>query len=69
MEIKTKYNIGDEVWFMHNNKIANSRIEYISTLSSKNSKTVIRYEVMLKNYLIIKEGDVFPTKQALIDSL
>jgi hypothetical protein len=33
MTIETKYNIGDEVWVMHNNKAMGWQIERISYMS------------------------------------
>lgn len=71
MEIKTKYNIGDKVFVLHNDRICVFYVEYINTESDKNS-TNIRYTVrsvkgsFLADY---KEAYLFPTKEELLKSL
>lgn len=68
MLIKTKYNIGDEVWFMFDGKPLNGKINRISEYT-------IKIEVIFedgKEYLFsrdIKGFDLFPTKEELIKSL
>ena len=67
MEIKTKYNVGDKVFVLHNGRICVFYIEYINTESDKNG-TNIRYTVrsvkgsFLADY---KETDLFKTKEEL----
>lgn len=76
MEIKTKYNIGDEVYFIHNNKVNNSRIKSIEVTCISNydalyptePKVVITYHVMINNTRYC-EYDLFKTKEELINSL
>lgn len=75
-----KYNLGDRVWFMYDNKTTYGEIVAIKFIakfphpSTNHDKTFsIEYE-MLRNdfiYQSFKENarDVFPTKQALLDSL
>ncbi len=71
MTIETKYNIGDTVWFMKNNKLTQGKI------------TVITVESVIGNSILISHGlnngdttrppysenELFPTKQDLINSL
>lgn len=73
--VKTKYNVGDEVFFMHQNNIKNGKIErIIFTLSTSmypqwcsNTLTFsVRCEGDLLNF---RETDIYKTKSALIKSL
>lgn len=64
MTIETKYNIGDEVWFMghqgypHRDRVASIRI--MSDLS------ILYY---LEVNLSREENELFPTKEELVKSL
>lgn len=77
MEIKTKYNVGDALYFIENNKIINREIEHIGVKVTENLNISIKYycytmpkEVMDTNPLIgVNEEDCFPTKEELIKSL
>lgn len=68
MTIETKYNIGDEVWFMFDGKPLNGKIARISEYT-------IKVNVIFedgKEYLFgrdIKGFKYFPTKEELIKSL
>ena len=68
MTIETKYNIGDEVWFMFDGKPLNGKIARIS-------EHTIKVEVRFKDgkdYLFsreIKGFKHFPTKEELLKSL
>lgn len=68
MAIETKYNIGDEVWFMFDGKPLNGKIARISEYT-------IKVEVIFKDgkeYLFsrdIKDFKLFPTKEELLNSL
>ena len=80
MEIKTKYNIGDEMWTMHDNKVIcftikginikvedKTLVEYISSEKFKqHSYFSDRLEYMP---LYIKEEKVFLTREELLKSL
>lgn len=72
MVIKTKYNIGDEVWFMRNNKVLSApigRVEY----STDGKFYSLSYQ--LRGYMEglhpdnFQEHQLFQTKEKLIDSL
>ena len=68
MKIETKYNIGDEVWFIFDGKPLNGKIVKISEYT-------IKIEVRFKDgkdYLFsreIKGFELFPTKEELLKSL
>lgn len=68
MKIETKYNIGDEVWFMFDGKPLSGKIARIS-------EHTIKIEVRFKDgkdYLFcreIKGFNLFPTKEELLKSL
>ena len=67
MQIETKYNINDEVWFINNNKVKNLSIMAIMTFFEKNTLTI---EYGLNSYIgKFKESDLFATKEDLIKSL
>lgn len=73
MNLKTKFNVGDSVWFIYNNKVENKEIYSIDiNVNSKN--TVINYDISLfpeKPHATTKkpENTVYKTKQELLDSL
>lgn len=71
MDIKTKYNIGDEVWFMNENKACVSFIEDVRVKkNSKNTKIEYMVESMQKkDFGLKKEQDLFPSKEELLKSL
>lgn len=65
MEIKTKYNIGDTVWFMHKNRCVSMKIENI------NIEVKIKYiqYIFNESEIWISEKYLFPTKEELLKSL
>lgn len=68
MTIETKYNIGDEVWFLFNGEPLNGKVARISEYTIK--VTVIFKDG--KEYLFgmdIKGAKLFPTKEELLKSL
>ena len=68
MTIETKYNIGDEVWFMFDVKPLKGKVVRISEYT-------IKVKVIFKDgkeYLFsrdIKDFKLFPTKEELLKSL
>ena len=74
MDISTKANIGDTVFFMSGNKVTTGQVKYIRIeirevpipLGFKNQVTIVNH--ISNNYRIL-EQDVFLTKQELLDSL
>ena len=71
MTIETKYNIGDEVWFMNENKVYVSFIEDVRVKrNSKNTKIEYMVESMQKKDFGLKEESaLFPSKEELLKSL
>lgn len=71
MTIETKYNIGDEVWFIWENKVYVSFIEDVRVKrNNKNIKIEYMVESMQKkDFGLKKESDLFPTKEELLKSL
>ena len=69
MIIETKYNIGDEVWFLYNREPINKDIRAIKTGASRRLQ-YIKY-VFRENELSFEkdESELFPTKEELINSL
>ena len=65
MDIKTKHNIGDNVWVISENKIEELPVEEIYVTISKHGTTI---EYVIRE-LEIEEDSVFKTKQQLIKSL
>lgn len=72
MTIETKYNIGDEVWFMQDNKVCSDTITAIHTYRTETISNItygfgksIRSQIIA----IINERDLFPTKEELLKSL
>lgn len=65
MTIETKYNIGDEVWLMYNNRAFNGVVE--SVVSVQNTTCyMIRSFSGKKRFM---ESLLFPTKEKLLESL
>ena len=68
MEIKTKFNPGQRVYLLYDNKVEQDLIITLNvTLGSKHLTPVICY--YLENCGMRREKDLFATKQELIDSL
>lgn len=74
MQIKTKANIGDETFFMSENKVKTSTVRHIKieateeeTQFGTKDKVSILYHTSSENKLY--EEDTFLTKQELLDSL
>ena len=77
MTIKTKYNIGDEVWTIVENRVQCLRIEGVSinTLDETfdESGKLVSYRLRIKYYFgdgeWVNDGYCFSTKEDLIKSL
>lgn len=65
MTIETKYNIGDEVWFMYRNKVFSGRIVGIFIRSNGISYKIVS---IIKG-MWFSESNLFPTKEELLKSL
>ena len=74
MGIKTKYSIGDTVWFLHNNRVKHGNVIgiFVSVCSYETGvKQSESYTVRLPvaNAEISDVTDAFPSKEDLINSL
>lgn len=77
MTIETKYNIGDEVWAIVENRVQCLRIEgvKINTLDEtfNESGKLVSYRIRIKYYLgdgeWVNDINCFPTKEELLKSL
>ena len=71
MEIKTKFNLEDEVYFMHSNSIVKDKICIIDckVQNWKNTEISIEYIFAYMSRTVVKEDKCFATKQELLDSL
>lgn len=76
MKITTKFNLGDEVWFIYNNQVRNSTIISIGT--NTNGKALLGGGQTHIGYHLANdpatpsgwdESKLFPTKSALLASL
>ena len=65
MTISTKYNIGDTVWFMHDNKCVSKKVENI------NIDVYHKYVQYMfdENSIWLSEKHLFSTKEELLKSL
>ena len=71
MTINTKYNIGDSIYSMYNNKVFLEHITRILTSTIKDHKGNIVIEVRYEtnNSRCLYENVVFSTKEELLKSL
>lgn len=69
MKIETKYNIGDEVWFMYIGQIQRSTITVIK-FHIWDGGHFLRYGMICNGYVIDRNEEyLFPTKEELLKSL
>jgi hypothetical protein len=73
MTIETKYNIGDKVWFMHQNLAKSAiivKIDIIVEISMNDTNIYKNIWYSLFNYQSsYAEQTIFPTKEELLKSL
>ena len=75
MEIKTKYNIGDGVWFMCDNKTRRGEILGVKAEINIMPKGPAQYnsysvrDSVTTGVCVFPEYDLFPTKEELLKSL
>lgn len=70
MKIETKFNIGDTVYFIYNNKIVSEKVYKLYVEKERGSSLSIKYGFEFQyDYAIINEGNCFVTKEELIKSL
>ncbi len=77
MTIETKYNVGDEVWFVHSDSVVSDKISAIRVDSTEKS-TTIHYTLKTARKIngsadcfVIgrNESHLYPTKADLLNSL
>lgn len=71
MEIKTKFNVGDTVHLLHDNKAVSATVLAIE-IGCYETETRINYDVRSEAQALrfaVKEAKVFATKQELLASL
>ena len=74
MEIITKANIGDEIFFLADNKVKTSTVRYIEIKITEDATQFGYKETITTVYYTshsnkLYQNEIFPTKQALLDSL
>ena len=73
MEYNTVYNIGDEVWFMHDNKPCSGKISqvcYSKYISPTDHKFCVSERYRVRNVPeLFTEESFFESKEDLLDSL
>ena len=72
MDIKTKYDLGQSVFFMKDNKVATSSIKQISIDVWYNKNNEIRMRIHYYLFSVdqfYEEDNLFLTKEELIESL
>jgi hypothetical protein len=73
MQITTKYSIGDEVWFMDNNRPVRANVGIVQTFASECAETITYKVKKLPNGNLdpveLYESKLFPSKQELLASL
>ena len=67
MTIETKYNVGQKVWILHRNTIREETVIEIKIEVNKRGKAEIIYDIRYMED--VSESELFPSKQALLDSL
>lgn len=70
MEVKLKFKVGEEVFFMHNNKVCEGTI--VKTTITIESCTEIKYKIKIKGTFHNKsllETKIFKSKEDLLKSL
>lgn len=72
MNIETKYNLTDKVWYMRDNQIKESEITYIYSTTSntmaEGQTTWIEYGIAAQSGTL-SEKILYPSKQDLLNSL
>ena len=66
MKIETKYDIGQQVWFMHKLKPICEKVTSLTIYT--HNRLVIEYFFEVP-FVFIREENLFRTKQELLDSL
>ena len=67
MEVKTKFNVGDMVWYIYNNKVSHLDVTAVSISVYSDSDPIIKYTLHYDYEL--DESKLFTTKEELLKSL
>ncbi len=75
-QIQVKANLGDIVWFIHNNEIKSDKVHSIQVYNTCSwyyffKKSTLRYKFYRRNddYILKKEENIFLSKEELLKSL
>lgn len=68
ISVKTKFNIGDRVWLITNNKVHSSDITGIGICVESMDEFKVQYILHYESSWV-DEGKLFPSKKVLIESL
>lgn len=70
MKVESKYNVGDEVWIIHNGKPAKYKVNEINIVIRQAPITILYHLIATKRaYTMSFEEFLFPTKDELLKSL
>jgi len=72
MIIETKYDVGSEVWFMHQNKITSRYIYSVEPIACNTYDRGISIKARYRleeSGQYLSDNDLFPSKEALLQSL
>lgn len=75
MEITTKYDIGDQIWFIHDNKAQGAKVQGIritvcdESLKEKNKDGCVEVEYDWRYGPDLPENMLFKTKAELLNTL
>lgn len=72
MNIEIKFNIGDTIWFMFQNKPTTAKVDYIeANIKIDNCKEIKRFVIYTpnNNTVTVEQSRCFATKEELLKSL
>lgn len=69
MEIKTKYNIGDEVWWNNSCRTHKGVVTSVNFRNDRSCPQGIIYYELDEHVTVFSEENLFPTKEELLKSL
>ncbi len=66
--VKTKYNIGDKVWYLSNNRVQSLDITGVNVCVESKKECKVEY-ILHFNSSWVNEGKLFKSKKELLESL
>lgn len=74
MTIETKFNIGDDVWFIEDRRALRGQIESVTAKTSGNETDFEDYDIVMRTDMFeartsAQVNQIFKTKEELIESL